>query len=282
MSTKLTIGFIGAGNMGGALIAGLAAEKVLFSPDRIICSDPRQTVLDELAQKYGVAVTLDNTETIKAADVLVLAVKPQVVADVFTEAVYLLDDSRLIISVVAGVSLAAIEKRARRKLRLVKVIPNICATIGQGISALAAGKNATQEDLGLTREIFRCVGETVTVDEGHLDAVTGLSGSGPAYIFMLIDALADAGVNMGLWREDAKALAVQTVLGSAAMVKSSGKHPGALKDLVASPGGTTIAGLHALAEGGIQAALMNAVAAATERSKVLGKRAEKAFLEEFT
>jgi len=282
MSTKLTIGFIGAGNMGGALIAGLAAEKVLFSPDRIICSDPRQTVLDELAQKYGVAATLDNTETIKAADVLVLAVKPQVVADVFTETVYLLDDSRLIISVVAGVSLAAIEKRARRKLRLIKVMPNICATIGQGISALAAGKNATQEDLGLTRDIFRCVGETVTVEEGHLDAVTGLSASGPAYIFMLIDALADAGVNMGLCREDAKALAVQTVLGSAAMVKSSGKHPGALKDLVASPGGTTIAGLHALAEGGIHAALMNAVAAAAERSKVLGKSAEKAFLEEFT
>ena len=160
------------------------------------------------------------------------------------------------------------------------MISNICATIGKGISALTVRKYAAEGDLELARNIFKCVGETVVVQEIHLDAITGLSGSGPAYIFMLIDALADADVNMGLWREHARTLATQTVLGAAAMVKELPDHPAALKDKVASPGGTTIAGLHAMAVAGVYGAMMNAVAAATERARVLGEIAEKAFLEE--
>ena len=264
------VGVIGVGNMGEALVNGLLHGQVC-KPEQIFCSDVRPERQKEIRQVYGVKVTSRNIEVVKQSEILILAVKPQVMKPVIGEIGKYIDLSKLVISIAAGVPLSAIESCAEKELRLIRVMPNICVSVREGVSAIAAGKNVEKEDLTIAKTIFDSVGKSLFIGENLLDAVTGLSGSGPAYIFLIIDALADAGVRVGLARNDALILASQTILGAAKMQIETGEHPGKLKDMVTSPGGTSIAGLHALEEGGLRAALMNAVEAATQRSKALGE-----------
>jgi pyrroline-5-carboxylate reductase len=264
------VGILGTGNMGEALIHGLLYGH-LCRPEQIFCSDVRAERLKAIREKYGVKSTSHNVEVVKQSDIVILAVKPQIMKQIVEEIAKYLDLSKLIISIAAGVPLDAIEACARKDLKLIRVMPNICVSVREGASAIAAGKHAVKDDLMMAKTIFDSVGKSLFIEEGLLDAVTGLSGSGPAYIFLIIDALADAGVKVGLSRDDALILAPQTVLGAAKMLIETGEHPGKLKDMVTSPGGTAIAGLHTLEEGGLRTTLINAVEIATERSKALGE-----------
>jgi len=264
------VGLVGTGNMGEALIKGLIHGHVC-KPEQIFCSDTRLERLKAIRETYGVKGTSHNIEVVKHSDILILAVKPQIMKEVVHEVAKYLDLSKLIISIAAGVPLDAIESCAKRELKLIRVMPNICVSVREGASAIAGGKHISKVDLMIAKTIFDSVGKSLFVEENLLDAVTGLSGSGPAYIFLIIDALADAGVKVGLSRDDALLLASQTVLGASKMLIETGEHPGKLKDLVTSPGGTAIAGLHTLEEGGLRTTLMNAVEVATQRSKGLGE-----------
>jgi pyrroline-5-carboxylate reductase len=264
------VGILGTGNMGEALIRGLLHGH-LCRPDQIFCSDVRPERLKAIREKYGVKTTSHNAEVVKQSEIIILSVKPQIMKQVVDEIAKYLDLSKLIISIAAGVPLGAIESCARKDLKLIRVMPNICVSVREGASAIAGGKHALKEDLMMAKTIFDSVGKSIFIEEYLLDAVTGLSGSGPAYIFLIIDALADAGVKVGLSRDDALILAPQTVLGAAKMLIETGEHPGKLKDMVTSPGGTAIAGLHTLEEGGLRTTLINAVEVATQRSKVLGE-----------
>jgi pyrroline-5-carboxylate reductase len=227
--------------------------------------------LKAIREKYGVKTTSHNAEVVKQSEIIILSVKPQIMKQVVDEIAKHLDLSKLIISIAAGVPLDAIESCARKDLKLIRVMPNICVSVREGASAIAGGKHALKEDLMTAKTIFDSVGKSIFIEEYLLDAVTGLSGSGPAYIFLIIDALADAGVKVGLSRDDALILAPQTVLGAAKMLIETGEHPGKLKDMVTSPGGTAIAGLHTLEEGGLRTTLINAVEVATQRAKILGE-----------
>jgi pyrroline-5-carboxylate reductase len=270
MLKNKTIGFIGAGNMAETLLGGLISSNQ-SRPEHITCSDVRQDRLEQLAGQYGVQTTTDNKAVIKTSDIIIYAVKPQIIAEVFRETADTLDMSKLIISIAAGVPLAAIESLISKKLRLIRSMPNVCVAVKEGATAIAAGEHARAEDIDLAMAIFKSVGRCIFLKENHLlDAVTGLSGSGPAYIFMIVDALADAGVKMGLSRQDARELSSQTLLGAAKMLLETNIHPGQLKDMVTSPGGTAIAGLHTLEKGGLRTTLINGVEAATLRSKELG------------
>jgi pyrroline-5-carboxylate reductase len=264
------VGILGTGNMGEALIHGLLYGH-LCRPEQIFCSDVRAEKLKAIREKYGVKSTSHNVEVVKQSDIVILAVKPQIMKQVVEEIAKYLDLSKLIISIAAGVPLNAIEACARKDLKLIRVMSNICVSVREGVSTIAGGKHALKEDLMMAKTIFDSVGKSLFIEEGLLDAVTGLSGSGPAYIFLIIDALADAGVKVGLSRDDALILASQTVLGAAKMLIETGEHPGKLKDMVTSPGGTAIAGLHTLEEGGLRTTLINAVEVATQRSKALGE-----------
>jgi len=264
------VGLVGTGNMGEALIHGLLHGH-LCRPDQILCSDTRPERLKAIREKYGVKGTSHNTEVVKQSDLIIIAVKPQIMKNVVEEIAKYLNLSKLIISIAAGVPLEAIESCAKKELKLIRVMPNICVSVREGVSAIAGGRHALKEDLMMAKTIFDSVGKSLFIDEYLLDAVTGLSGSGPAYIFLIIDALADAGVKVGLSRDDALILASQTVLGAAKMLIETGEHPGKLKDMVTSPGGTAIAGLHTLEEGGLRTTLINAVEVATQRSEALGK-----------
>jgi pyrroline-5-carboxylate reductase len=264
------IGFIGSGNMGEALINGLIVSGS-SKPDHIICSDIREDQLTRMEATYGIQTTTDNTEVVKQADIIIYAIKPQIMAQVLMETADYLDGSKLIISIAAGVPLVAIENSLKKDLRLIRVMPNVAVAVNEGAAAIAAGKHAKAEDIQLAKDIFNSVGKCVFLKENDLlDAVTGLSGSGPAYIFMIVEALADAGVKVGLSRQDALFLASQTVLGAAKLLLETGTHPGQLKDSVTSPGGTAIAGLHTLEKGGLRTTLIDAVESATIRSRELG------------
>jgi pyrroline-5-carboxylate reductase len=265
------IGFIGSGNMGEALINGLIVSGS-SKPDYIICSDIREDHLARLQATYGIQTTTDNTEVVKKADIIIYAIKPQIMAQVLMETADYLDRSKLIISIAAGVPMVAIENSLKKDLRLIRVMPNVAVAVNEGAAAIAAGKYAKAEDIQLAKDIFNSVGKCVFLKENDLlDAVTGLSGSGPAYIFMIVEALSDAGVKVGLSRQDAQFLASQTVLGAAKLLLETGTHPGQLKDSVTSPGGTAIAGLHTLEKGGLRTTLIDAVESATIRSRELGQ-----------
>jgi pyrroline-5-carboxylate reductase len=264
------IGFIGSGNMGEALINGLIVSGS-SAPDQIICSDIREDQLERLHATYGIQTTTDNNEVVRQADIIIYAIKPQLMAQVLVETAKHLDMNKLIISIAAGVPMVAIENALKKDLRLIRVMPNVAVAVNEGAAAIAAGKHAKPEDIQLAMDIFNSVGKCVFLKENELlDAITGLSGSGPAYIFMIVEALSDAGVKMGLSRHDAQFLASQTVLGSAKLLLETGTHPGQLKDSVTSPGGTAIAGLHTLEKGGLRTTMINAVEAATLRSRELG------------
>ena len=272
-----TLCFIGSGNMGEALVSGLVLSGSA-RPGNIICTDPREERLDELRTRYGVKTSTDNLAAVRASEIVIYAVKPQLMAEVLKETAELLDMSKLVVSIAAGVPLRAIESLLQKELRLIRVMPNIAASVKESATALSAGKHARREDVELALSIFNSVGKTVFLRENYLmDAITGLSGSGPAYIFIIVDALADAGVKMGLSRKDAQYLAAQTVMGAAKMLMETGEHPGQLKDRVTSPGGTAIAGIHTLEKGGLRTTLINAVEAATLRSKELGEMMIKYF-----
>ncbi len=273
------IGFIGSGNMGEALISGLVFSKAA-NPENIICSDIAEDLLEEIQTKYKVSTTTDNIEVAEKSEIVIYATKPQILGSVLKETAPALDQSKLIISIAAGVPLAAIAVGLQKKLRLIRVMPNICAFVKESATAIAAGEYASKEDVALARAIFDSVGITVFIQENILmDAFTGLSGSGPAYIFTIVDAMADAGVKMGLSRKDSLLLSTQTILGSAKLLLESKEHPGQLKDRVASPGGTAIAGIHTLEQGGLRTTLMNAVESASKRSKELGEMMVKDFIE---
>jgi len=270
MLRNKTVGFLGSGNMGEALIHGLLHGH-LCRPEQIICSDVRPERLKMIRETYGVRGTSHNAEVVKQSDIVLLAVKPQIMKPVVEEIAKYLDLSKLIISIAAGVPLEAIESCAKKDLKIVRVMPNICVSVREGASAISGGKHILKEDLMIAKTIFDSVGKSIFIEENLLDAVTGLSGSGPAYIFVIIDALADAGVKVGLSRTDSLILASQTVLGAAKLLIETGEHPGKLKDMVTSPGGTAIAGLHTMEQGGVRTTLINAVEVATERSKALGE-----------
>ncbi|PYQ30230.1 MAG: pyrroline-5-carboxylate reductase [Acidobacteria bacterium] len=263
-----SIGFIGAGNMAEAMIRGLLRGGH-FAPSQITASGPREERMRELQDSYGIKATTDNHAPAKA-QIVVLSVKPQILSRVLDEVAKSISAEALVISIAAGVPVATIQERLARGARVVRAMPNTPALVDAGATAIARGEHARDSDLDDAKRIFDAVGITVTLEESQLDAVTGLSGSGPAYVFLILEALSDAGVKVGLSRRTAQLLAAQTVLGSAKLLLETNEHPGRLKDMVTSPGGTAITGLHTLEEGGIRTTLMNAVEAATKRSKELG------------
>ena len=271
MLANRKIGFIGAGNMAEALIAGLLHANRL-SPSQLMASDIDGARLTGLHQTYKIEMAGSNQDVAERADILVLAVEPQVLDDVLAAiaAVVRVRDGTLIVSVAAGYPIVRIARHLSRATRIVRSMPNTPSLIREGVTALAYDERLPDNDAVAARMLFESIGKVVRVDERVLDAVTGLSGSGPAYIYMMIEALADGGVKMGLPRETAQLLAAQTVAGAARMVLESEEHPGKLKDRVASPGGTTIAGLHELERGRLRATLISAVEAATLRSSELG------------
>jgi pyrroline-5-carboxylate reductase len=268
MKTK-RIGFLGAGNMSGALIKGLLHGQVL-PPERIIASDVKPDRLDQLHKQHGIRTTNDNHALLRESDVVVLAVKPQVIDKVLTEIGGDVRRDQLVVSVAAGVPIEALEGRLPAGSRVVRAMPNTPATVQAGATAIAGGAHAHEDDLRVARELFEAVGRVVVLDENLLDAVTGLSGSGPAYLMVIIEALADGGVKVGLHRDTALTLAAQTVFGAAKLLLETGEHPGRLKDMVTSPGGTAIAGLHTLESGALRKTLIDAVEAATKRAAELG------------
>jgi pyrroline-5-carboxylate reductase len=269
MKTR-TLGFLGAGNMAGALIKGLLHSGAV-PPSRIVASDMKPERLKYLEATHAIRTTADNHALVKEVDVLVLAVKPQVVDKVLTAIGREVKEGTVVISVAAGVPIAAIEARLPERARVVRSMPNTPAICLAGASAIAAGTHATEDDMRIAHALFEAVGRVVTLDEAQLDAVTGLSGSGPAYVMLMIEALADGGVKVGLHRDTALLLAAQTVYGSAKLLLETGEHPGRLKDMVTSPGGTAIAGLHTLESGGLRRTLIDAVESATHRSEALGE-----------
>lgn len=266
----LGIGFLGAGQMATALAKGWLAAGLLDA-EKSLASDPYPAAREKFATATGIGATTSNADVVAKCEVLVLAVKPQTMPAVLGELKPLLTDRHLVVSIAAGVTLNNLEFHLRTKARLLRVMPNTPALIGASAAGIAAGASASAEDKELVRELFNAVGRAFVLPEEQLDAVTGLSGSGPAFVYILIEALADGGVRVGLPRDVALALAAQTVYGSAKMVLDTGTHPAALKDAVASPGGTTIAGLHALERAGFRAAAMDAVEAAARRAAELGK-----------
>lgn len=264
------IAFLGAGNMALALIEGLIRAG---TPAKLITATIRrpEREVELRARAPGINVTVDNVAAAKGAQIVVLSVKPQMFSKLIPQIAPAIDETKLVISIAAGVPTAALERQLGARSRVVRTMPNTPAVVGLGATALSAGSHATPGDLELASKIFQSVGITTVVDEVLLDAVTGLSGSGPAYVFLVIEALSDAGVKVGLSRHVALKLAAQTVLGSAKLLLETGMHPGHLKDMVTSPGGTAIAGLHTLEAGGLRTTLIDAVEAATERAKELGE-----------
>ncbi len=270
MSAKLTIGFLGAGKMATALARGLARAK-LAEPGQIFASDPIVAARESFARETGGKSVASNSEVVKSAKVIFLSVKPDQAAAVLDDVRESFSSEHLLISIAAGVPIAKLEGALSAGARVIRVMPNTPALVGESASAYALGKAATAADGDLAQKLFSSVGVAMQVKEALLDAVTGLSGSGPAYVYQFIEALSDGGVAAGLPRDVATKLAAQTVLGAAKMVLETGIHPGALKDQVTSPGGTTIEGLHELEKGKLRGTVMSAVRAATEKSKKLGQ-----------
>ncbi len=261
-------GFIGCGKMATALIRGMLRSGVAGTA-AIVASDPLESARSSLAADTWIRVHEGNLPVVEQSDVLVLAVKPQTMPQVLAELRPLVEPRHLVVSIAAGISIAALVEGLGPERRIVRVMPNTPALLGEGASAYALGAGVPADDEDVVKELLSSVGRAVRVPETMLDAVTGLSGSGPAFVYLMIEALSDGGVRVGLPRDIATMLAAQTVLGSARMVLETGLHPGVLKDQVTSPGGTTIAGLHALERGGVRGALIDAVEAATRRSAEL-------------
>ena len=272
MLTKKTIGFIGAGIMGEALIKGLLASKKVTA-GQILVTDKIEERLAHIAEHYKVKVFSKNFEVAKGADIIILAVKPNDMKAALQEIGSDLNKDKLLISIAAGVTMDYILKCLPHSVPLIRIMPNTPALVLEGAIAICPGEGVSKEDRDIAVAIFEAVGKVQVIEnEEIMDAVTGLSGSGPAYVFLILEALSDAGVGVGLPRKTSNLLAMQTVLGSAKLAMESGKHFGELKDMVTSPGGTTIAGLEKLEEGSVRSAIIKAVKAATKRAKELSGR----------
>jgi pyrroline-5-carboxylate reductase len=269
MSRDRTIGFIGAGNMAEAMLRGLLRGKD-FAPAQVSASGPRVERVQELREKYGIEATTDN-HVPASAEIVVLSVKPQIMSRVLDEVAQTISPEALVISIAAGVPVSTIQSRLAPRTRVIRAMPNTPALVDAAATAIAGGEHVSEADLADAKRIFDAIGVTVVLEESQMDAVTGLSGSGPAYVFLILEALSDAGVKVGLSRRTAQLLAAQTLLGSAKLLLETNEHPGRLKDMVTSPGGTAITGLHTLEHGGVRTTLMNAVEAATKRSRELGE-----------
>jgi pyrroline-5-carboxylate reductase len=265
------IGFIGAGQMATALGQGfVGAGRV--AAESILAADLDSAARGRFAEATGGTTTADNAEVLQQSDVVFLAVKPQQMAAVMAELKGNIGTEKLIVSIAAGIRLGALADGLGDSVRLVRVMPNTPCLVGLGACGFCLGEHATDDDAAVVESLLAAVGKAYCVEEKLIDAVTGLSGSGPAFVYTVIEALSDGGVRMGLPRHVATTLAAQTVLGAATMVLSTGEHTGVLRDRVTSPGGTTIAGIQALEDCGLRAALMAAVEAATERSIELGMK----------
>jgi len=271
---KEKIGFIGGGKMGEALINGILRAG-LSSSDKIMVSDVDKKRLQILEKEAGIKTAQDNKKITSDSDIIILAVKPNMMGSVLDELNSEITSKHLIISIAAGIPLSFIESSLNKGCRAIRVMPNTPCLVGETAAGYALGKKATRNDGKLVGQLLDAVGKSFLLEEKYLDAVTGLSGSGPAFIYVVIEALADGGVKMGLPRDVAITLAAQTAFGAAKMVLESGTHIGQLRDSVTSPGGTTIEGLHALEKGGIRNALIDAVETATKKSKSLGKALSK-------
>lgn len=269
MIKKKKIAFIGAGFMGSALIGGLVKSKTAL-PENILVFDNNQETLKAVADELGVKVAENNLTAVKGADIVMLAVKPQILADVARSFSEKIDGKKLVISIAAGVTIAKLEAMFQPGVRVVRAMPNMPAMVGEAATAICVGGAVEKVDIELARQIFDAVGKTVLVEESAMDAVTGLSGSGPAYVFTFIEALTEAGVNCGLSREVSEVLAGQTVYGAAKLAKETGESPATLRDRITSPGGTTLAGLASLKNDKFNGAIANAIEAAMKRSKELG------------
>ena len=274
MAQGKRIAFLGTGNMAEAMVKGLLRAGA-SAKEEIVCAEPRAERRAEISQRYGVAATASNAEAADRGDVIFLTVKPQIMSQVLDEVATVVDPKKLVISIAAGITTQAIAAQLGAGVRIVRAMPNTAALVGAAATAICRGAHATAADLEQARTLFETVGTVDVVDEGLLDAVTGLSGSGPAFLFLVVEALSDGGVKMGLSRDVATQLAAQTLVGAGRLVLETGEHPGRLKDQVTSPGGTTIAGMHALETGGVRGAFIQAVEAATIRSRELGDKAKK-------
>jgi pyrroline-5-carboxylate reductase len=264
------VGFIGAGNMGEVLIRGLI-QSGKVKPTDIIASEANPERLEYIAKTYGIRTTASNIELVEKASIVIIAVKPQNIDDLLDELASSSHEEHLFISIAAGITTEKLAKKMHHKSGIIRVMPNAPASVLAGIAALYPGRNITPEDLQRAVSIFECVGKTVIIkNEALMDVVTGLSGSGPAFVFMVIESLSDAGVQLGISRKESSLLAAQTVFGAAKMLLETGKHPSELKDIVATPGGTTFAGLKSLEKGNFRSTIMDAVEAATVRSRELG------------
>ena len=270
MAAKFTIGFLGAGKMAAALAKGFI-QTGLLTPAQVVASDPVQAARTAFTKGTRARTTVSNPEVVKFGSVLVLAMKPDQVAEVLAEIRPLVTTHHLVVSIAAGVTLSKLQAGLPPGARIIRVMPNTPALVGASASAFALGQSASPGDAALVNRLLSSAGVALQVKESLLDAVTGLSGSGPAYGYMIIEALSDGGVAAGLPRDIATKLAAQTLLGSARMVLETGLHPGTLKDMVASPGGTTIEGIHELEKGKLRGTLMNAVRAAADKARRMGQ-----------
>jgi len=271
MLSDETVAVIGAGNIGRALIGGII-DSERISAEQVIATRRTEAALDAMAEEFpGLQTTTDNVAAVRKASTVLLTIKPQSRAEVVTEIREDLTESALVVSVLAGITTERLQLAFGQDQPVVRAMPNTPALVDAGATAIAPGTYATEDDLAVARDIFEAVGEVVTVPEEHMDAVTGLSGSGPAYVYMFIEALTDAGVKQGMARTDAAKLARQTVYGAAKLAIETGKHPAILRDEVTTPGGTAIAAVSSLEEHGLRTMLINAVGTATQRSKELNE-----------
>ena len=262
------LALVGAGKIGEALLSGILSSQ-LVPVSNVVAADADQTRADYIGEKYGVKAYTNNRQAVAGADLVLLCVMPQRVRDVLREIRKTVRKKALVISVAASVRTALLEQELDRGVRVIRVMPNTPCLIRQGMSALCRGKHASDEDLKIAQTIFSSMGRTVVVDERHMDAITGLSASGPAYVYLIIESLAEAGVKLGLPRELSTELSAQTLLGASALVLHTGEHPAKLKDVVTTPAGCTIDGLLELEEGGLRVTLIKAVVRAAERAKEL-------------
>jgi pyrroline-5-carboxylate reductase len=259
------IGFIGCGNMGIAMIGGMITKNIV-PPDKIICSDLNLTNLKNASKKYGITTTTDNNEVAKNADILILSIKPDLYSSIINEINEQIKNDVIVVTIAAGKSIKSTEEAFDKKLKVVRVMPNTPALVGEGMSGICPNEMVTEKDLEDILTIFNSFGQTEIVNEKLMDVVTSVSGSSPAYVFMFIEAMADAAVLDGMPRNQAYKFAAQAVLGSAKMVLDTGIHPGELKDMVCSPGGTTIEAVAILEEKGLRTAIISAIKRCTQKS----------------
>ncbi|PEJ98128.1 pyrroline-5-carboxylate reductase [Bacillus wiedmannii] len=259
------IGFIGCGNMGIAMIGGMI-NKNIVSPNQIICSDLNVSNLKNASDKYGITITTNNNEVANSADILILSIKPDLYTSVINQIKDQIKNDVMVVTIAAGKSIKSTENEFDRKLKVVRVMPNTPVLVGEGMSALSFNEMVTEKDIKEVLNIFNIFGQTEVVNEKLMDVVTSISGSSPAYVYMFIEAMADAAVLGGMPRNQAYKFAAQAVLGSAKMVLETGIHPGELKDMVCSPGGTTIEAVATLEEKGLRTAIISAMKRCTQKS----------------